>query len=179
MGNFEIDNILKLNKLNSELDLEQANSLFSMLRPLVKEDPSLKEIRNHLAKLIEAYEEEHWGDDAAISDEQVKANDFAEKLVALQNDFVQERKKLIRSRLNKYDLNQNDLAEILGHRKNYMSELINGVRPFSKDDLVIIHRVLRIPLNKLFNNIVKEDIAVRVRKVIAKLNKPEIKLTSV
>ena len=176
MGKFDIHNIQDLNKLNNELDLEQANSLYIRLRPLAKDDPSIKSVRKHLAALIKAYEEEHWSDDKAVTDEQVKQSDYAEKLVAVQNDFIQARKKLIRSKLKKYDLAQNDLAEILGHRKNYMSELINGARPFSKDDIVIIHRILDIPLNKLVDRIIKENAAIRVRKVIARLNKPQLKL---
>jgi exonuclease VII small subunit len=88
MGKFDIDNILKLDKLNNELDLEQANSLYSRLRPLVKEDPSLKSVRKHLADLIEAYEEKHWSDDEAITDEQVEAHDFAERIVQFQNLFA-------------------------------------------------------------------------------------------
>lgn len=176
MAKFEIDNILNLEKLNSELELEQANALYSRLRPMAKDDPFVKNVRSHLANLIEAYEEKHWANEKSITGEQIDASELAERIVAAQNRFVQERKKLIRSKLKKYELTQNDLADILGHRKNYMSELINGVRPFAKDDIVIIHRIFEIPLNKLVDSTIKESVAVRLRNVISKLNKPKFKL---
>lgn len=58
-----------------------------------------------------------------------------------------------------------------------MSELINGVRPFSKEDIVIINRILNIPLSKLFDTIIKGKSAIRVRRAIEKLNKPALKLS--
>ncbi len=176
MAKFEIDSILNIEKLNSELELEQANALYSRLRSMANGDPFIKNARSHLANLIEAYEDEHWGNDHSISDEQIASNDRAEKIVAAQNTFIQERKKLIRSKLKKYELSQNDLAAILGHRKNYMSELINGVRPFSKEDIVILHRIFDIPLNKLVDRSIKESVALRLRSVITKLDKPKFKL---
>lgn len=87
-----IENALKLTKIGSELELEQATSLFSRLRLSVKNDPSLKAVRNHLADLIGAYEAEHWSDEEAVTDEQVKSSDVAERIVQFQNQFIQQRK---------------------------------------------------------------------------------------
>lgn len=92
MVNFDIDNILKLKKLRSELDVEQANALYSRLRPLAKGDSSIKSVRKHLAGLIKAYEEENWSHEKAVTHEQIKENDFAEMLVSAHNDFIQARK---------------------------------------------------------------------------------------
>lgn len=163
MERLEIDNVLKLTKLESELELEQATSLFNKLRPSVKNDPSLKAVRNHLADLIEAYETAHWSDEEAVTDEQVKASDVAERIVQFQNQFIQQRKASIKRQLKNFDLTQNDLAAILGHRKNYMSELVNGMRPLSKNDIVVINRVLRIDMDKLVEPIISEDDADRIR----------------
>jgi len=176
MERLDIENVLKLTKIGSELELEQATSLFNRLRLSVKNDPSLKAVRNHLADLIEAYETEHWSDEEAITDEQVKSSDVAERIVQFQNQFIQQRKALIKGQLKKFGLTQNDLAAILGHRKNYVSELVNGVRPLSKDDSVVINRVLGIGMSKLIEPIINEEDADRIRGVFRKLNNPKLKL---
>jgi hypothetical protein len=58
-----------------------------------------------------------------------------------------------------------------------MSELINGVRPFSKDDIVVIHRLLKIKLDSLISPFVKEDVARHVRTTLETLNKQKVKLS--
>jgi len=176
MERLDIENVLKLTKIGSELELEQATSLFNRLRLSVKNDPSLKAVRNHLADLIEAYEAEHWSAEDLVTDEQVKSSDVAERIVQFQNQFIQQRKALIKGQLKKFGLTQNDLAAILGHRKNYVSELVNGVRPLSKDDSVVINRVLGIGMSKLIEPIINEEDADRIRGVFRKLNNPKLKL---
>ena len=44
MNNFDIDTVLKISKLTSELEFERASALESRLRWMMKKDPSLKEI---------------------------------------------------------------------------------------------------------------------------------------
>lgn len=176
MDKFRIENILKITKIENEFELEKANSLFNKLRLLMKDDSSLSALRYHLADLIEAYESENWSDVEGITEEQLKENERAEKIIRFQDYFIQQRKKRIKAELKKNDLIQNDLASILGHRKNYMSELINGVRPFSQDDIVIIHRVLGIKFSDLIIPVIKEPTAKRIRLTIEKLNKPKLKL---
>jgi hypothetical protein len=126
MDRFSIQNIQRLNSLESELDFEKASSLFLKLRVLEKEDESYKPIRKHLRNLIKDYEEKNWGDENSITDNRIKDSDLAEKLVQAENDFYEKRKKRIKAKLKEAGLTQNDLAKILGHRKSYMSELING-----------------------------------------------------
>ncbi len=95
MEKFRQDNILKIENLESELELEYAFNLYRSLRLMMKVDPSAKESRKHLANLIEAYEDEHWSDDSKITDEQVKESDEAEKLIEEQNiDFYEMWKSL-------------------------------------------------------------------------------------
>ena len=49
----------------------------------------------------------------------------------------------IKERLSFFNLNQKDLGLLLGHKSTtYISELINGVCPFTLRDLTIIHEVL-------------------------------------
>ena len=56
MNNFDIDNVLKISRLTSELDFERASALELKLRWMIKEDPSLKPLRRHLRELVKVYE---------------------------------------------------------------------------------------------------------------------------
>lgn len=177
MDRFSIQNIQRLDILESELDFEKASSLFLKLRVLEKEDESYRPIREHLRKLIKDYEEKNWADGNLISDNQIKDNDLAEALVQAENDFYQKRKELIKINLKKAGLTQNDLAKILGHRKGYMSELINGLRPFSKEDLIVINRLFKIKLEDLIPTFIKLDRASHIKKTLDSLSHSKIKLT--
>lgn len=149
MEKLAIHNIQKLDSLTNELEYERATSIYLELRVLIKEDESYKPIRVHLRSLIKKYEQENWANENAITDTQIKESDLAESLVQAENEFNNNRKILIKERLKTFGLNQNDLAKILGHRKGYMSELINGLRPFSKEDTIVINRLLKIKLDDL------------------------------
>ncbi len=177
MDKFSIQNIQRLASLTSELDYEQASSLFLKLRVLEKQDESYKPIRNHLRNLIKDYEQNNWADEKSITDSQIKESDLAEALVQAENDFYQKRKELIKSKLKEAGLTQNDLAKILGHRKGYMSELINGLRPFSKEDLIIINRLFKIKLEDLIPTFIKQDRAFHIKKTLKSLSHNKIKLT--
>jgi antitoxin component HigA of HigAB toxin-antitoxin module len=177
MDKFEIDNILQIVELSDEFEFEKANALQLKLRWIVKEDESLKPLRDHLRSLIRSYEDKHWANSDSVTEEKLNENTRAEMLVSAESRFISERKELIKSKLKDYGLLQTDLAKILGHRNNYMSELINGIRPFSKDDIVIIHRLLKIKLDKLISPFVKEDVARHVRVTLQGLKKSKVKLS--
>jgi antitoxin component HigA of HigAB toxin-antitoxin module len=177
MDKFEIDNVLQIVELSDELEFEKASALQLKLRWMIKEDESLRPIREHLRFLIRNYENKHWSNVESVTDEQISNNSKAELFVSAENTFIYERKELIKSKLKAYGLLQSDLAKILGHRDNYMSELINGVRPFSKDDIIIIHRLLKIKLDSLISPFVKEDVAQHVRATLQTLNKAKVKLS--
>jgi transcriptional regulator with XRE-family HTH domain len=177
MDKFSIQNIQKLTSLKSELDYEKAASLFLKLRVLEKQDESYKPIRNYLRSLIKDYEQKNWADEKSVTDQQVKENDLAEALVQAENEFYQKRKKLIKSRLKEAGLTQNDLAKILGHRKGYMSELINGLRPFSKEDLIVINRLFKIKLEDLIPTFIKEERAFHIKRTLESISHNKIKLT--
>lgn len=177
MDRFSIQNIQRLNSLESELDFEKASSLFLKLRVIEKEDESYKPIRKHLRKLIKDYEEKNWGDESSITDNQIKDSDLAETLVQAENDFYEKRKKRIKAKLKEAGLTQNDLAKILGHRKSYMSELINGLRPFSKEDLIVINRLFKIKLEDLIPTFIKQDRASHIKRTLESLSHNKIRLT--
>tara|TARA_B110000967_G_scaffold195372_1_gene224805 strand:+ start:1581 stop:2189 length:609 start_codon:yes stop_codon:yes gene_type:complete len=177
MKKFSIQNIEKISALNSELEVEKATNLFLKLRVLTKENESYKVLRKHLSKLIKDYEDKNWSISENITNEQVKESDLAEQIVQEENDFYSKRKEIIRERLKESGLNQTDLAKILGHRKSYISELINGIRPFSKEDLIIINRLFKIELENLIPTFIKEDKVLHIRKTLKSILKSRIRLT--
>ena len=177
MDKFDIGNILQIEELTSELDFERASALQLKLRWMVKKDESLRPIRDHLRLMIKNYENQNWFDIGVISQEEINESEKAEVLVSSENRFIFERRKLIRNKLAEYGLKQSDLANILGHRSNYMSELMNGVRSFSKDDIVIIHRLLKIKLDFLIFPFVKDEVARHIKSTLFALNNSKIKLS--
>lgn len=177
MDKFSIQNIQKISSLNSELEFEKASSLFLQLRVLEKEDETYKPIRSHLRNLISDYEKNNWSDENSITDEQVRENDLAEALVQAENEFYFNRKELIRSKLKKAGINQNDLAKILGHKKGYMSELINGLRPFSKEDIVVINRLFKIKLEELIPTYIKQERASHIKRALKSIPHNKIRFT--
>lgn len=176
MERLEINNILNLNKLNSELEYEKAISIYGRLRWLVKENDSLKPIKKYLKKLIQQYEETHWKDETKISAEQIRESDKAEKIVTAENEFIQKRKELIREKLRENGITQKDLAKILGHRPNYMSELINGLRPFSRNDLIVLHRLFGLDLNDLFPPFLKTEVTNHIKQTLNELKNSRTKI---
>ncbi len=177
MERLSINNVPKLEKLSNELEHEQATSLYLRLRKYEGKNTSYVEIRKHLRELIERFEQEYWSDSSKITDEQVKESDLAEVLVHAENEFNYKRKELIKNKLKESGINQTDLAKILGHRKGYMSELINGLRPFSKEDIVIINRLLKIKLDYLIPTFIKQEKAVHIKRTLETISKSKIKLT--
>jgi uncharacterized Fe-S cluster-containing protein len=177
MDRLAINNILRLSELKSELELERASSLYLRLRKLEQEDDSYVQIREQLKNLILRYEQCHWSDESTITDNQVKESDLAETLVLAENEFHFKRKGLIKKRLKESGLNQSDLAKILKHRKGYMSELINGLRPFSKEDIVIINRLLKIRLDDLVPPFIKHDKMSHIKRTLRSIPKNKIRVT--
>ncbi len=171
-----IKDVEDIQKLDNEYDLQKALLLDRKLRLMVKKDISLKPFHDKIFKLIQAYEAEHWTESESITDEQIKESEIAKQLIEAERIFLLNRKNIIRKRLKAYDMTQQDLGFLLGHKKSYISELINGVSQFSLKDLVIIHRILRIDLQKLIPTYLQADISQKVQGSIRKLNKPRLKL---
>ncbi len=177
MERLAISNILKIEKLENEMEFEKASSLYLKLRKPAQKDKFYSDIRKQLKVLIKKYELEHWSDETSITDEQVKQSDIAEALVRAENQFNQKRKEQIRRRLKEEGLNQTDLAKILGHRKGYMSELINGLRPFSREDIIIINRLLKIKFEDLVPPFIKKEKAEQINKALESIPQSKLRLT--
>jgi len=93
MDRLEIDNILKIDELNSELEFEKATSIHGKLRWMAKDDSSLESVRQHLMFLIQKYEKNHWEDESKISDEQINESGITEKIVKAENLLSKNEKK--------------------------------------------------------------------------------------
>lgn len=174
---FNIDQLIKQGKIKNELELERASMAERKLRLMTKEFPQAKNKRKQIREMIYAYEAKYWTDREKITDSQVEENDKAEIIVQLENEFIDARKKLIKSKLKKIGLNQQEFGRILGHNsKSYMSELMNGVVPFTLRDLIVISKLLKINLSKLIPTQIPDEDKTKIVNSIEKLGKPTLKL---
>ncbi len=177
MKDFDIDKLLKKGKIESELELEQASHADRKLRLLSKDNPILKSKRAMLRDLIYAFEKQHWSEPNKITEEQIVESDEAELLAEEYEEFITKRKRLIKSKLSKLNLNQQEFGLIIGHKnKSYISELMNGVSSFSLKDLIVISNLLKINLNKLVFRSIPHRERRKIEKTILELNKPKLKL---
>ena len=101
-------------------------------------------------------------------------NDKAESIIEQERIFIQLRKKKIKERLSFFNLNQKDLGLLLGHKSTtYISELINGVCPFTLRDLTIIHEVLEISWEDLIPTYkADKDMEIIIENIKSTDNKP-------
>lgn len=171
----DIISLTKKGALATELEYETALSADRALRILAKSDSSLKELRMQLRALIAEYEKNHWSDVKKITEEQIAASDEIEKFAEYERRFIEQRKKLILVRLKKLKLSQSDFGILLGHHKSYISELLNGIRPFSQKDLILIHRLLKISLENLIFVLIPADTQKRIQEHVATLEKVKLK----
>lgn len=161
--------------ISDELELEKALIIDRKLRLLSKDNAELKEVRTQLRQIIKEYEKVNWSPDSEISDEKIKESDTAEYLAEQERLFVLKRKEIIKERLSSFNLNQQDLGSLLGHNKTYMSELMNGINPFTLKDLIIIHRLFKIKLEHLIPTTIPQKERGRIKLSIQKINKPKLK----
>jgi transcriptional regulator with XRE-family HTH domain len=174
---FDIDDLLKRGRIESELELEKSLQADRQLRLLVKENPSLKKKRLNLRELISSYEAENWSLSSKISKSQIEESDEAELLAEAERSFNQKRKQLIKSKLKKLNLTQQEFGQILGHSsKSYISELMNGVSPFSLKDLIVISKLLKIDLNELVFTEISFVERRKIERIIKKLDNSKLKL---
>lgn len=176
---FDIEHILESGKLSSELEYERALIADRKLRVLSKENHRLKPVRKKLRDVIERYENKHWSKDAKIDGIKLAQSDLTELIAEKERQFIQRRKDLIREKLKKLGLNQQQLMLLLGHTsKTYMSELINGICPFTLNDLIIINRLLKIPLIDLVPTTIPQKQRTRIKKSIKAIGTNNIKLSA-
>jgi transcriptional regulator with XRE-family HTH domain len=170
--------ILRKGNLAGELEYQQAIVMDRQLRLLVEEHPELKDDRLKLRDILQEYEEEHWQEED-VTDEQIQESDQAEHIAEQERIFLENRKTAIKERLKVIGLTQKELGNILGHSSvTYMSELVNGINPFTINDLVIINMVLNIDMDLLVPKIISVKERGRIRDVISKLDKEHVSLRS-
>ncbi len=172
---FDIEQFIIAGTIRSELDYERAMAADRKLRLLAKDSAHFKKLRSKLRDLIEAYEAHHWSDHKAVTRKQIQQSESAEQAAEAERKFMEKRKATIRKKLKSLDLTQEDLTQILGHKsKTHMSELMNGIRPFTLSDLIVISILLKIDLHELvpiFLNLEKRQ---HVRSALRRLNKPKL-----
>jgi len=175
---FDIEKVLKAGKLENELDYERALIADRKLRVLCKENSRLNPVRKHLRDLIANYEEINWSS-SSITDVKSRVGDLAELIAEKERQFIHRRKELIKNKLKKNDLNQQDLMTLLGHKsKTYMSELMNGISPFTLNDLIVINRLLKIDLTDLIPTTISFRRRNQIQKSLKSIGNEKIKLSS-
>ena len=176
---FDIEAILKKGRLSNELDYERALVAERKLRLLAKEDAQFTTLRHQLRELLESYERSEWADADSIDDRQLIQSEKAEFIADQERQFLETRKRTIRNRLKQLELTQENLGSILGHKsKTHMSELMNGIKPFTLKDLIIIHRLLKIEISILVPVFLSDSDQKRVKFAVNKLDKPKVKLAA-
>jgi transcriptional regulator with XRE-family HTH domain len=173
----DLKKILKKGQITNELELERASIIDRKLRLLIKEHPEFAKDRKQLRKIIHEYEKNNWSKDSVISDEKIKESDLAEGIAERERQFIERRKNVIKDKLSKYSLTQQDLGVLLGHNKSYMSELMNGISPLNTRDLVIIHQLFHIKLEELIPTIINQTDRCRIKASMEKIKKPGLLLT--
>jgi len=175
---FDIKELLELGNINNELDFERALITDRKLRVLSKDNPKYKTLRKKLRNLIEVYENENWNSSSRVSEKKLRESDIAELIAEKERLFINRRKELIKSKLKSLKLTQQGFGLILGHNsKSYISELMNGINPFSLKDLIIINRLLKIDLTDLVPTFLSQSERVKIRSSIDKLEHPKLKLS--
>lgn len=175
----EVEGLILSGSISNELDYERALIADRSLRLLAKEDAHFKTLRSKLRALIALYEKAVWSDVDQIDEKKLLESDQAERQAELERQFIQNRKQLIRQKLQTFDLTQENLASLLGHQsKTHMSELINGIKPFTLKDLIIIHQLFQIEMAVLIPVFLSKDEQLKVKKAIKNLDKPQLKLTT-
>jgi hypothetical protein len=59
-----------------------------------------------------------------------------------------------------------------------MSELMNGIKPFTLKNLIIINRLLKINIAVLIPVFLSKEDQIKVKEAVIKLDKPKVRLTS-
>ncbi len=175
---FDISKLLNAGIIQNELELERALIADRNLRVLSKENPEFAKTRKKLRDLIEQYENKNWNTDSEIPNSKIEESDLAELIAEKERQFIQKRKELIRQKLKNINLTQQDFGKILGHNnKSYISELMNGVSPFSMRDLIIINRLLKIDLTDLIPTFLPQSEQNKIKNTIKSFDNPNLKLS--
>ncbi|SHM00030.1 hypothetical protein SAMN05444266_10626 [Chitinophaga jiangningensis] len=173
---FDIEKFIAAGSINNELDYERAMIADRKLRLLAKENSHFKDLRNKLRDLIEEYENRVWKDAKAISWAQMQESEKAEKIAESERVFIQKRKNIIQRKLKEFSLTQAEFGLLLGHKsKTHMSELINGIKPFTLQDLIVISILFDIDVNLLVPRFLSDEKRTKIKTTISLLDKEKLK----
>ncbi len=176
---FDIEKLVENGSITNELDYERALIADRKLRLLSKENIHFKNLRQKLRNLIEEFENSEWSNVEDLTEEKLIESSKAERIAEFERIFMETRKQEVRKKLKEFDLTQENLAVILGHKsKTHMSELINGIKHFTLKDIVIINRLFKIDIKTLVPVFLSNEDQLRVKNAIKSLDKPKIKLNS-
>lgn len=165
----DIKKLIKKGFISDELEFERASILLRKLRLPAKEDKELNKLRLALKQLIIDFEKTNWNPENEISDIQLKESDYASFIAEQERVFLLNRKEYIQQRLAEFGLSQQEFGAVLGHGKSYISQLMNGVYPFSNKDLIIIHRLFDIKLEHLILTVLPSEERLRINETISKI----------
>lgn len=172
---FNINTIIKSGAISNQLDYERALEADKKLRLLSKNDSSMKTLRSELRDIIEAFEKKHWSDENLVTDDQIQESNVAEAISEQERLFFQRRKEIIIKKIKKIGLTQQEFGTILGHKsKSYTSELMNGICPFTMNDLVLINKLLKIDFSELIPTFIEAEERTKISNSIKKIN-PRLK----
>lgn len=170
LGEPDIKRILDSGRIETELDHERVMLADRHLMLQEEVQPDLRATRKAISDLIVEFESRRWSDRSLITDAQIEESEAAEIQAEKEFAFIRQRRKLILAKLKALHLKQNDLALLLNHSKSYTSELLNGIRPFSSNDLILIHLLLGIPFEDLFITILSQGTLARLSAAIDKIS---------
>ena len=174
---FDIEKIVEKGIITNELDYDRALIADRKLRILAKESLHFKQLRSKLRDIIERYEISEWSDLDKIDDDKLSESAKSEHIAEQERLFIENRKQTIRKKLKEFDLTQENLAFILGHKsKTHMSELMNGIKPFTLKDLIIINHLFKINIAELIPLFLSIEDQNKIKDAMIKLDKPKVKL---
>ena len=142
---------------------------------MARENPDFIADKKQLRTLIKDYEKSNWSYRSDISVKQIADSDLSEVIVEREEVFLNKRQDIIKHKLKDLEMKQQALDIILGHSKSYISELMNGVNPFSLKDLIVIHNLLDIKLENLIPTTIPQKENLRIKASVLKLNLPRLK----
>ena len=154
-------------------ELERAIVAHGKLLEPSNSDPQIDAVRREILALIVAYEKKHSDINLDVSVERILESDLAEVIVKKEEEFIKNRREVIKAGLKMFGLKQKDLSVLLDHKSvTYVSDLIRGRHPMSITDMLIISKVLKISMNELVPKTISHDVLKRLSASIKKLNNP-------
>lgn len=171
-----INDIINRGTISDELEYQRALIISNKLGLMKDKNPEKFSHKfNLISGILEKYED-YIVSNELDTDDFVMLSKHYEAIALAESSFKNERKILIKSKLKEAHINQSILAEIIGISPTHLSELINGVYPYTKDFCTILSRTLKIDRDKLVFPYIKKDIVERAKLHDIHFNKEEIGL---